>query len=427
MEQGTITCPKCGHQFEISDALTGQIREHLKSELQQEIIGREKDLKKKLDAFKAEKEALNKDREAMEEEVERKLKQKLEEAEAKVAKKVEGKFADQLKELQEALNEREVLIKTFRENELELRKKQRELEKAKENVELEIARKLDEERVKIRLDAENKVFEQHRLKDLEKEKVISDLKSALDDMRRKAEQGSMETQGEVLEQDFEAQLKRFFPHDEIQPVPKGIRGADLIQGVRTPFGAKCGVMLWETKNTKAWSTQWIPKLKDDMIATRASIAIMVSVALPDEVSRFGMVDGVWVSDPLSAIPLAAALRQQLVALDCERKASVGKNEKMELLYQYLAGTDFKQKIEGIVEAFTAMQDQVNRERRAMEKQWKEREKQIERVVKNTVGLYGDMQGIIGGQIPHIPMLELDGHAVRALPAGSDAESDEEEV
>jgi len=143
-----------------------------------------------------------------------------------------------------------------------------------------------------------------------------------------------------------------------------------------------------------------------MIETRAAIAILVSVALPDGVARFGQVDGVWVSDPLSAIPLAAALRQQLVALDRERQASVGKNEKMELLYQYLAGTEFKQKIEGIVEAFTGMQEQINRERRAMEKQWKEREKQIERVIKNTVGLYGDMQGIIGGQIPEIPALEL---------------------
>lgn len=427
MGKGTITCPSCGYQFEISDALTGQIREDLKSELQQEIVSRERDLKKKLDSLKAEKEALDKDREDMEEEVEKKLKQKLEVAEAKAAKKAEDKFADQMKELQETLKEREDSIKTFRANELELRKKQRELEKAKEDAELEIARKLDEERSKIRLETENKVVEQHRLKDLEKDKVIGDLKSALDDMRRKAEQGSMETQGEVLEQDFEAQLKRFFPYDEIQPVPRGIRGADLIQNVRTPFGVKCGAILWEIKNTKAWSGQWIPKLKDDMIETRASIAIVVSVALPNEVSRFGMVDGVWVSDPLSAIPLAAALRQHLIALDCERQASVGKNEKMELLYQYLAGTEFKQKIEGIVEAFTAMQDQVNKERRAMEKQWKEREKQIERVIKNTVGLYGDMQGIIGGQIPPIPMLELESHTVRELPVGSDGESPEEET
>jgi hypothetical protein len=141
---------------------------------------------------------------------------------------------------------------------------------------------------------------------------------------------------------------------------------------------------------------------------------IVSVVLPEDVTRFGFVQGVWVSDPLSAIPLAAALRQQLVALDRERQSSVGKNEKMEMLYKYLAGTEFTQKISGIVDAFRSMQDQVNQERRAMEKNWKEREKQIERVIKNTAGLYGDMQGIIGGQIPQIPALELDGGDRKAL-------------
>ena len=196
-------------------------------------------------------------------------------------------------------------------------------------------------------------------------------------------------------------------HDDIQPVPKGIRGADLVHTVRTPMGADCGVLLWETKNTKAWSQAWIPKLKDDIIEIRAAIAILVSVVLPPGINRFGQVDGVWVSDPLCAIPLAAALREQLMAVNRERSASIGKNEKMEALYQYLAGVEFKQKIEGIVEAFTSMQDQLNKERRAMERHWKQREKEIERVIKNTVGLYGDMQGIIGGQIPVIPALELD--------------------
>ncbi len=407
MEYGKVSCPNCGHEFEMSDVLTGQIREHLKAELQQEVLDRETALQKKLDAFKADKEALDKQRDELDEEVEKQLAQKLSVAEAKAAKKIEGKYSDQLKELQGTLAEQDESLKTFKQQEVEFRKKQRELEKAKEDVELDIQRKLDEERELIRNEAETKAAEQHRLKDLEKEKVINDLRSNLAEMTRKAEQGSMETQGEVLELDFEQQLRSFFPHDDIAPVPKGIRGADLIQTVKTPFGQECGILLWETKNTKAWSGQWIPKLKDDMIETRAAIAVLVSVSLPDEVARFGQVDGVWVSDPLSAIPLAAALRQQLVALDRERQASVGKNEKMELLYQYLAGTEFKQKIEGIVEAFTGMQEQINRERRAMEKQWKEREKQIERVVKNTVGLYGDMQGIIGGQIPAIPALELD--------------------
>jgi hypothetical protein len=156
--------------------------------------------------------------------------------------------------------------------------------------------------------------------------------------------------------------------------------------------------------------------------TRASIAILVSVVLPAGIKRFGQVDGVWVSDPLCAIPLAAALREHLEAISRERTASTGKSEKMEALYQYLAGVEFKQKIEGIIEAFTSMQEQLNKERRAMEKHWKQREKQIERVVKNTAGLYGDMQGIIGGQIPTIPALELDGETTKQLPDASDAES-----
>lgn len=421
MSQGTITCPQCGHKFELSDALTHQIREHLKTELQADLVKREAEAKKKLDEVKAKEADLSKAKEALNDEVEKQIKLRLVEVEAKAAKKVEGEFADQLKELQESIKERDASLKTFRANELELRKQKQALEKAKDEFDLQLQRKLDEERSNIRKEAETKVLEQHRLKDLEKEKVINDLKAALEDMKRKADQGSMETQGEVLEQDFEAQLKAFFVHDEIAPVPKGIRGADLIQTVRTPLGADCGILLWETKNTKAWSAQWIPKLKDDMIETRATIAILVSVVLPEEVSRFGQVDGVWVSDPLSAIPLAAAMRQQLVALDRERQSSVGKNEKMELLYHYLAGSEFRQKIEGIVEAFTAMQDQVNRERRAMEKNWKEREKQIERVIKNTVGLYGDMQGIIGGAIQQIPALELGGGAGAAKALSEETE------
>ena len=421
MEQGMITCPNCGQEFEMSDALSGRIREHLKAELLQEVSRREAKLKEKTGALKAQEAQIAKSREAIDEEIEAKLKERLSDVEKKAAKKLEGQYADQLKELQSDLEEKKADIKTFMDKELELRKKQRKLEEATESLELEVARKLDEEREKIREETSKKIAEENRLKDLEKDKVINDLKASLDDMKRKAEQGSMETQGEVLEQDFEAQLGAFFVHDDIRPVPKGIKGADLVQTVRTPMGAECGVLLWETKNTKAWSNRWIPKLKDDMIEIRASIAILVSVVLPDGINSFGQVDGVWVSDPLSAIPLAAALREQLIEVSRERSASTGKSEKMEALYQYLAGVEFKQKIEGIVEAFTSMQDQLNRERRAMEKHWKQREKEIERVVKNTVGLYGDMQGIIGGQIPAIPALELDGETAKQLSDGSDAD------
>jgi len=414
-----ITCPNCGQEFEMSDALTGRIRKHLEEELLQDVKKREAEVKKKSTALKAQESQIAKSREAIDEEIEAKLKERLSEVEKKAAKKLEGRYADQLKELQTDLQEKDADIKVFRKQELELRKEQRKLKEAAESLELDVARKLDEEREKIREETSEKIAEDHRLKDKEKEKVINDLKASLEDMKRKAEQGSMETQGEVLEQDFEAQLKAFFVHDDIQPVPKGIKGADLVQTVRTPMGGECGILLWETKNTKAWSNGWIPKLKDDMIETRASIAILVSVVLPAGIKRFGPVDGVWVSDPLCAIPLAAALREQLMAISRERTASTGKSEKMEALYQYLAGVEFKQKIEGIIEAFTSMQEQLNKERRAMEKHWKQREKEIERVVKNTAGLYGDMQGIIGGQIPAIPALELEGEPEKQLPDGSE--------
>lgn len=422
MDTGMITCPNCGEEFEISDALTGRIREHLRDELLKEVSQREAGLRKKNKSLKDLEAKLNKSREAIDDEIEARLKERLSEAENKALEKIEGQFGDELKELRSTLEEKDAAIKTFRQQELELRKQQRRLTEAQEALELDMARKLDEEREKIRQDAVKKVSEETRLKDLEKDKIINDLRLSLVDMKRKAEQGSMETQGEVLEQDFEAQLKNVFVHDDIQPVPKGIRGADLVQTVRTFIGTDCGILLWETKNTKAWSQNWIPKLKDDMIEIRAAIAILVSVVLPAGIKRFGQVDGVWVSDPLSAIPLAATLREQLIAVSRERTASTGKSEKMEALYQYLAGVEFKQKIEGIVEAFTSMQDQLNKERRAMERHWKQREKQIERVIKNTVGLYGDMQGIIGGQIPVIPALELEDEDPQQLPDGSGADS-----
>jgi hypothetical protein len=419
MKQGMIQCPNCGQEFELSDALTGRIREHLRGELLGEVSRREAKLQEKNKTLKALEEQISRSREAIDEEIETRLKERLSDAEKKAARRLEEKYADRLKDLEGAIDEKDKDLKKLREQELALRKEQRKLKEAAESLELEVARKLDEERGRIRGEAEKKVAEEHRLKDLEKDKKINDLMASIEDMKRKAKQGSMETQGEVLEQDFEDRLRSVFVHDEINPVPKGIKGADLIQSVRTPMGAETGILLWETKNTKSFSNAWIPKLKDDMIEVRASIAILVTVALPDGVKRFEQVDGVWVSDPLSAIPLAAVLREQLIAISRERTASVGKGEKMEALYQYLAGTEFKQKIEGIVEAFTSMQDQLNKERRALERHWKQREKEIERVIKNTVGLYGDMQGIIGGQIPVIPALELDEEEPKQLSDGKD--------
>jgi hypothetical protein len=397
-----------------------ELRDRLRIELQADITQREAQLHQQQEEARKRDEELSKARLDLEAEVTRRTQTKVRDLEARAKADAEQALEARLKDLSEAVTRKDQDLQQFRELELGLRKKQRELEAAVLDADLKVQRTLAEERSKIREDAEARTQESHRLKDLEKDKLIQDLKSALDDMKRKADQGSMETQGEVLELDFEERLRRMFHLDDIQPVPRGIRGADLVQMVRNPVGADCGSIIWETKNTKAWSPGWISKLKDDMAETRASLAILVTVALPEGIARFGQVDGVWVSDPLSALPLAAALRQQLLQLERERQASTGKSVKMEMLYAYLAGNEFKGRVEGIVEAFTSLQDQLQRERRAMEKNWKEREKQIERVIKNTVGLYGDMQGIIGGQIPTIEALELEPKALVEAPANDDA-------
>ena len=415
----SVRCPRCSTSFELSDALTLELRERLRLELQADITQREAELLRQQEDSRKREEDLNKAKLELDAEVNRRTQARVRELEAKAKAEAEKALEARLQDLTDAVSKKDKDLQQSRELELELRRKQRELEASVLDADLKVQRTLAEERAKIREDAEARTQESHRLKDLEKDKLIQDLKSALDDMKRKADQGSMEMQGEVLELDFEERLRRMFHLDDIQPVPRGIRGADLVQMVRNPVGSDCGSIIWETKNTKAWSPGWISKLKDDMAETRASLAILVTVALPEGIARFGQVDGVWVTDPLSALPLAAALRQQLLQLERERQASTGKTVKMEMLYSYLAGNEFKGRVEGIVEAFTSLQDQLQRERRAMEKNWKEREKQIERVIKNTVGLYGDMQGIIGGQIPTIEALELEPKVLAEGPANDD--------
>ena len=415
----SVRCPRCSTSFELSDALTLELRERLRLELQADITQRETELLRQQEDSRKREEDLNKAKLELDAEVNRRTQARVRELEARAKAEAEKALEARLQDLTDAVSKKDKDLQQSRELELELRRKQRELEASVLDADLKVQRTLAEERAKIREDAEARTQESHRLKDLEKDKLIQDLKSALDDMKRKADQGSMEMQGEVLELDFEERLRRMFHLDDIQPVPRGIRGADLVQMVRNPVGSDCGSIIWETKNIKAWSPGWISKLKDDMAETRASLAILVTVALPEGIARFGQVDGVWVTDPLSALPLAAALRQQLLQLERERQASTGKTVKMEMLYSYLAGNEFKGRVEGIVEAFTSLQDQLQRERRAMEKNWKEREKQIERVIKNTVGLYGDMQGIIGGQIPTIDALELESKALVEAPANED--------
>jgi hypothetical protein len=278
-------------------------------------------------------------------------------------------------------------------------------------LDLEVERKLDGERRKLEQTIRQTLGHEQNLKLREKDKQIADLGKAVQDLRGKIQQGSQETQGEALELDLEAALRQQFPCDRLKPVAKGQRGADLVHEVCNNLGEGCGQILWEIKNTKHFSPGWIDKLKQDQRAAGASLSVLVSVALPDAVREFGQVNGVWVVGLRAWPALAVALRDQLMHVAFARAATKGQNDKMALLYQYLSGDEFRHRVEAIVETFTAMQTQLERERRAMEKLWKEREKQIHCIVTNTVGMYGEMRGLIGASMPQIQALELDGLAL----------------
>ncbi|MBI5878369.1 MAG: DUF2130 domain-containing protein [Chloroflexi bacterium] len=381
MAEQSIICPHCNKKILLSKALTGQIEEKLRRSYEAEAKEHER-------------------------EIESDFKQKLAAEKRNAEKRAKESLAIELAELRQQVSEKNDELDKARQQELDLRKRQRELEKKEQAMELEIARKLDEERRKVQEEVATRLTEENRVKDLEKDKQLADMRKQIEDLRRKAEQGSQQTQGEAVEIELEELLRMNFPYDQIEPVAKGVKGADVVQRVHTPSGQYCGTIVWESKNTKAWSDGWIPKLKDDQRALRAEIAVLASVALPKEVTHFANVDGVWVTDFPTRVGVASALRTNLTQVAMARLAAEGKSGKMEMLYGYLSGTEFKQRVEAIVESFVTMKEDLERERRAMETSWSKREKQIERVTRNVAGMYGDMQGIIGATLPKIEYLEL---------------------
>jgi len=341
--------------------------------------------------------------EAKEQEIKKEMWDKAKAAAEKNQEVQSQKQAIEMEDLRQQLSEQKKRNDEFAQQELELRKQKRELEARQKEIELEINRKLDDEKAKIFKQAD----EEHRLKDLEKDKQLSDLAKQIEELKRKAQQGSQQNQGEVLELDLEKNLRENFPNDEINPVAKGVHGADIVQNLGGRNGQVCGVILWEIKQTKNWTEAWIGKLKDDLRANKANIPAIVSTVLPKGVEGFGFYQKVWVVLPSLAIQLAGALRQSLIAIAFERSATQGKGEKAELLFNYVASHEFRQRVEALVEVFQDMQGQILRERVAFEKSWKQREMQLHRLFVNTAGMYGEMQGLVGSTMPEIKGLEIN--------------------
>lgn len=297
-------------------------------------------------------------------------------------------------------------LKTAERNELDLRKRESELKDRAETLELEVARQIDIERNQIRTKAMTDADEQHRLKAAEKDKQIDDLLKKIDELKRKAEQGSQQLQGEVQELDLEATLKEAFPHDVHEPVAKGCNGGDMLQHVYTSIGRECGMILWESKRTKNWQPSWLAKLRDDQRAAGAECVILVSDVLPGDIRSFAQVEGVWVCCRSHAIPLAMALRAGIIEAAKARNLAEGLSEKSELVYNYLCSAEFHHHVSAVAESFSVMLSELEREKVAMQRIWNKRRKQLERAVLGTTSLYGDLQGLIGNALPEILHLEL---------------------
>lgn len=231
------------------------------------------------------------------------------------------------------------------------------------------------------------------------------LRKKIEELNRNADQQSQQAQGEVLELEIENLLKANFPYDSIEPVSKGKKGADVLQKVHTAQGQYCGPIVWESKRTKSWGNEWIEKLKDDQRSVKAEIAVIVSVVLPKEVNHFGQIDGVWVTDFFTALGVAKALRSGIVEIFSARQSMVGKSEKMEMLYRYLSGPEFRQRVGSMIETFKSMKQELDQEKLALQRIWAKREKQIHKVLESTAGMYGDMQGIVGASLPEIKELQ----------------------
>lgn len=371
-----------------------------------EAQDQELELKRKERQSKDKEDDLLKQLENKDQELNEKLLVQKKEIEEKAKKDANEELKVTMIDLEDQIKNKSEKLDEAHRQEIELRKQQRKLEEDKKDLELEVIRKIDLERKNIAERLTNDFEEKHRLKNLEKDKKLDDMRKKIEDLQKKAEQGSQQAQGEVLELDLEERFKDEFPIDDIIPVGKGVKGGDVIHTVKMQSGRVCGKILWEAKRTKNWSDGWIQKAKDDQRDAKAHLAVIVSETMPEGINQFNQINGVWVVCISLALELARVLRITLQEVSNEKSFQDGKTEKMEIMYAYLTGAEFKNRIEAILEGFITMRKDLITEKAAMERLWAKREKNIDKVIKNISGMHGDLEGIAGPSLPVIKMLEL---------------------
>lgn len=401
-----IKCPNCGHDFDVEDALSGKLEAHFKAEYEKKIA-------RQAEKFKAERLILEKDVEEFEKKKERenelfkaKLEQRVEKESEKIQKQTQENFEQKLKSLQEENDKKKAENRELKAQEIDLLKRENELKEKTEDLKLNVQKELLEKQTEIEVKARAKERESMALKEKEYQKQLEDQKKLIDVMKRKAEQGSMQIQGEVQELALEELLRNTYPFDNIDEVSKGVRGADCIQTVINSLQQPCGSIVYESKRTKNFSIDWLNKLKQDQIQCKADIAVIVTETFPNDMDRFGEKNGVWVCGFNEVKSVSFVLREMLIKTQSVKSSDENKGDKMELLYTYLTSNEFVQNIKRIIENYDAMIQQLNYEKKAMFKNFATREKQIWAVQENINVLFGSIKGIAGKELKTSSVLEL---------------------
>lgn len=401
----TIKCPNCQHEFPIGNALAQEIESEIRAKYKAHLSTETK----KLDAEKAllakEAEQLKLQKENQDRLLDDRLKIEKGRLEQEAIKKAAEEMKLQMDSLNKDLTDKSQKLKESQQKELELLQKERQVKEREENLKLELEKQMLERQKEIEDRVKKMESERTDLKIRELEKKLSDQVELAETMRRKAEQGSMQLQGEVLELALEELLRRDFPFDTIEEVAKGTRGADCVQTVRNNLAQNCGKIIYESKRTKAFTQEWIEKLKQDMRAQQADIAVIVTETLPRDMDSFGFKDGVWICRFSEVKPLAFILRDRLLNVHAVLLSQENKGDKMQMLYDYLTANEFRQNIEAVVEGFLSLRKGIISEKVQMEKIWKEREKQLDKVLLNTTQFYGSIKGIAGNAVGDLKMLE----------------------
>ena len=411
-----ITCPHCGNSFDVENVLSAELdlkyQKEYQKRLNDSLFKMELEKKKLEDDQRSFEEKKKKENELFLQKVAQERKKMETEIQEQLKKSIGSDFENKIIILESANRDNEEKLKLSRNKELEFLKKEQTLLAKEQQIDIHIQKKLIEERRslsdRIRQEELQKVAMRDtevQLKMRELEKQLDDQKKLAEEMRRKAEQGSMQLQGEAQELLLEEILRENFPQDLIVEVGKGVEGADCMQVVRSSSGVEYGKIIFESKRAKGWNNSWVEKLRNDMRSKQADLAILVTQVFPKNMNCFGEKEGIWICTFKEVAALTAALRNAIIRIAETKKSEENKGEKMHMLYNFLTGTEFRQQVEAIVEGFVSMKNSIIKERIQMEKMWKEREKQIEKVLINTSGMYGSVKGIAGASIKSIPLLE----------------------